>query len=58
MIRGGFKAVEFKLVDIEPGEFGIIGPNTIIFDEGDPIKREEEERLDGVGYDDIGGVRK
>jgi transitional endoplasmic reticulum ATPase len=26
--------------------------------QGDPIKREDEERLDEVGYDDIGGVRK
>ena len=32
--------------------------NTMIFDEGEPIKREEEEKLDGVGYDDIGGCRK
>jgi transitional endoplasmic reticulum ATPase len=58
LIRGGFKSVEFKLVDIEPGEFGIVAPNTLIFDQGEPIKREEEEKLDGVGYDDIGGVRK
>ena len=26
--------------------------------EGEPIKREDEERMDDVGYDDIGGVRK
>ena len=26
--------------------------------EGDPVKREDEERLDEIGYDDIGGVRK
>jgi len=25
--------------------------------EGEPIKREDEERLDGVGYDDIGAAR-
>ncbi|GKV53592.1 hypothetical protein SLEP1_g60111, partial [Rubroshorea leprosula] len=31
---------------------------TEIFWEGEAIKREDEERLDGVGYDDIGGVRK
>jgi len=30
----------------------------MIFDEGEPIKREDEEKLDGVGYDDIGGCRK
>ena len=36
----------------------IVAPNTMLFDEGEPIKREDEEKLDGVGYDDIGGCRK
>lgn len=26
--------------------------------QGEPIKREDEEKLDEVGYDDVGGVRK
>jgi ribosomal protein L11 len=30
----------------------------MLFDEGEPIKRADEEQLDGVGYDDIGGCRK
>lgn len=30
----------------------------MIFDEGEPIKRADEEQLDGVGYDDVGGCRK
>ena len=30
----------------------------MIHDEGEPVSREEEERADGVGYDDIGGMRK
>ena len=58
LVRGNFKAVEFKVVETDPGEFCIVAPNTMIFDEGEPIKREEEEKLDGVGYDDIGGCRK
>ena len=58
LVRGNFKAVEFKVVETDPGEFCIVAPNTMLFDEGDPIKREEEEKLDGVGYDDIGGCRK
>lgn len=58
LVRGNFKAVEFKVVETDPGEFCIVAPNTMIFDEGDPIKREDEEKLDGVGYDDIGGCRK
>lgn len=57
-MRGGFKAVEFKVVEVDPGEFCIVSPNTMLFDEGEPIKRADEEQLDGVGYDDIGGCRK
>lgn len=58
LVRGGFKAVEFKVVACEPGEFGIVAPNTMLFTEGEPVKREDEEKLDDVGYDDIGGCRK
>lgn len=36
-----------------------MAPDTRIHCEGDPIKREEEEEnINDVGYDDIGGVRK
>jgi len=58
LTRGGFKAVEFKIVATEPNEYGIVGPQTMLFTEGEPVKREEEEKLDEVGYDDIGGCRK
>ena len=58
LVRGGFKAVEFKVVEVDPGEYCIVSPNTMLFDEGEPIKRADEEQLDGVGYDDIGGCRK
>jgi len=58
LVRGGFKSVEFKVVETDPGEYVIVSPNTMIFDEGEPIKREDEEQLDGVGYDDVGGCRK
>lgn len=58
LVRGGFKAVEFKIVATEPQEFGIVAPTTMLFTEGEPIKREDEEKLDDVGYDDVGGCRK
>lgn len=58
LVRGNFRAVEFKVVATEPKEFGVVAPITTIYTEGDPIKREDEERLDDVGYDDIGGCRK
>jgi transitional endoplasmic reticulum ATPase len=47
------RAVEFKVVETDPVEFCIVAPDTVIHCEGDPIKREDEERLDDVGYDDI-----
>jgi len=58
LCRGGMRAVEFKVVDCEPAPSCIVAPDTMIHCEGEPIKREDEERLDGVGYDDIGGCKK
>jgi transitional endoplasmic reticulum ATPase len=52
------RAVEFKVVETDPEEYCIVAPDTVIHCEGEPIKREDEDRLDDVGYDDIGGVRK
>jgi len=46
------------VVETDPEKCCLVGPQTVIFDEGEPIKREDEERADGVGYDDIGGCRK
>merc|ERR1711862_185022 len=40
------------------GEFVIVAPDTSIHCEGEPVKREDEEKLDDVGYDDIGGCKK
>eukprot|EP00916_Digyalum_oweni_P010029 GHVL01016889.1.p1 GENE.GHVL01016889.1~~GHVL01016889.1.p1 ORF type:complete len:791 (+),score=179.11 GHVL01016889.1:39-2411(+) len=58
LVRSGFRPVEFKVVGTDPGEYCIVAPDTVIHCEGDPVKREEEERLDDVGYDDIGGCKK
>lgn len=33
-------------------------PETEIYCDGEPLKREDEERLDDVGYDDVGGCRR
>ena len=53
------RAVEFKVVDTDPTPFCIVAPDTVIHCEGEPIKREDEEdALNSIGYDDIGGVRK
>lgn len=59
LVRGGMRAVEFKVVETDPEPYCIVAPDTVIHCEGEPIKREEEEnKLAEVGYDDIGGVRK
>lgn len=58
LVRGGMRAVEFKVVETDPEEYCIVAPDTVIHCEGEAIKREDEERLDDIGYDDIGGVRK
>ncbi|CAF4417915.1 unnamed protein product, partial [Rotaria magnacalcarata] len=53
------RAVEFKVIETDPAPYCIVAPDTTIHNEGDPIKREEEEAsLNEIGYDDIGGLRK
>merc|ERR1712217_752193 len=58
LVRTGFRPVEFKVVGVDPGEFVIVAPDTVIHCEGEPVKREDEEKLDDIGYDDIGGGKK
>ncbi|KAK3042571.1 hypothetical protein RJ639_001565, partial [Escallonia herrerae] len=58
LVRGGMRSVEFKVIETDPGEYCIVAPDTEVFCEGEPIRREDEDRLDEVGYDDVGGVRK
>merc|ERR1712184_82944 len=59
IIRGGMRAVEFKVIETDPGPFCIVAPDTVIHCEGEPVKREEEDdALNSIGYDDIGGCRK
>jgi transitional endoplasmic reticulum ATPase len=58
MVRAGMRAVEFQVVETDPEEFCIVAPDTVIHCEGEPIKREDLEKMNDVGYDDIGGLRK
>ncbi|GAU44916.1 hypothetical protein TSUD_25790 [Trifolium subterraneum] len=58
LVRGGMRSVEFKVIECDPAEYCVVAPDTEIFCEGEPVKREDEDRLDEVGYDDVGGVRK
>lgn len=58
IVRGNFKPVEFKIVATDPGDFGIVTSATVLFTQGEPIIRDEENKMDSVGYEDIGGCRK
>ncbi|CEP62380.1 AAA family ATPase CDC48 LALA0_S05e04346g [Lachancea lanzarotensis] len=59
VVRGGMRQVEFKVVDVEPEEYAVVAQDTVIHSEGEPINREDEENnMNEVGYDDIGGCRK
>ena len=56
VVRGGMRAVEFKVIETDPAPFCIVAPDTVIHCEGEPVKREEEEdSLNAIGYDDVGG---
>lgn len=59
LVRSGMRAVEFKVVETDPDPYCTVAPETVIHCEGDPISREDEEKkLEEIGYEDIGGVRK
>merc|ERR1711935_662273 len=59
IVRGGMRAVEFKVIETDPAPYCIVAPDTVIHCEGEPVKREDEEdALNAIGYDDIGGCRK
>ncbi|KHJ99675.1 cell division protein 48 domain protein [Oesophagostomum dentatum] len=58
-VQAAMRTVEFKVVETDPSPACIVAPDTVIHYEGEAIKREEEEEnMNDVGYDDIGGVRK
>merc|ERR1719226_42018 len=59
LVRQAMHPVEFKVVETDPSPYCIVAPDTVIHCEGEPVKREDEEdALNAIGYDDIGGCRK
>lgn len=58
IIHKAMRSIEFKVINIEPESYGLVTPDTEIFCEGTPVKREDEENSNEIGYDDIGGCRK
>ncbi|RXK39200.1 transitional endoplasmic reticulum ATPase [Tremella mesenterica] len=58
-VRGGMRTVDFKVIEVDPAPYCIVASDTVIHTEGDPVDREaEEQNLNNVGYDDLGGCRK
>jgi len=58
-VSAAMRTVEFKVVETEPSPMCIVSSETMIFCDGEPIKRDdEEENINDIGYDDLGGVRK
>ncbi|XP_059286815.1 cell division cycle protein 48 homolog [Lycium ferocissimum] len=57
-VRGGMRCVEFKVMETDPPEYCIVAPETEIFVGDEPVKREDEDQLNSIGYDDVGGFRK
>ncbi|AEA38848.1 cell division control protein 48 (nucleomorph) [Cryptomonas paramecium] len=51
-------AVQFKIVQTEPTEYCIVGPDTLIYCEGSPLKREKYIETNRLGYDKVGGCHK
>lgn len=58
LVRMAMHPVEFKVVEMDPPPYGVVAPDTEIHCEGEPVRREDEEKADDVGYDDIGGCRR
>ena len=40
LVRGGMRAVEFKVIETDPSPYCIVAPETVIHSEGEPIKRQ------------------
>ncbi|TYI90906.1 hypothetical protein E1A91_D03G154900v1 [Gossypium mustelinum] len=57
-VRGGMRSVEFKVMETDPAEYCVVAAGIEFFCEGEPVRREDEDRLDKVSYDDVGGIRK
>ncbi|KAL4146733.1 hypothetical protein PRNP1_012597 [Phytophthora ramorum] len=46
LVRQAMHPVEFKVVETEPAPYCIVAPDTIIHCEGEPVRREDEEKMD------------
>lgn len=50
LVRGSMRAVEFKVVETDPSPHCIVAPDTVMYCEGEPIKREVCERYTNLWF--------
>lgn len=51
LVRGGMRAVEFKVIETDPSPYCIVAPDTVIHCEGEPVKREVGHSLFGYCHE-------
>jgi transitional endoplasmic reticulum ATPase len=65
------RAIEFKVEKVEvaaapaagqiksePAQCCIVSPDTLVYCEGEPVERPDDNDMNSIGYDDIGGCRE
>lgn len=57
-VNGESGLIEFQIIEIDPVDYCIVGPDTTIYCEGEPLRRENKVDGEEIGYDDIGGCKK
>lgn len=57
-IKNHEQSVEFKIMEIDPVDYCIVGPDTIIYCEGEPLQREKTTEESEICYDNVGGCQK
>ena len=57
-VNGESGLIEFQIIEIDPVDYCIVGPDTTIYCEGEPLRREKKVDGEEIGYDDIGGCKK
>jgi hypothetical protein len=58
LVRGGMRSVEFKVIETDPGEYCVVSPETKIFCEGEPVRREDEDSEDTMGEEIISSLNE
>merc|ERR1712100_569407 len=57
-VKGNDVLVEFKVMEIDPVDYCIVGPDTIIYCEGEPLQREKTTEESEICYGNVGGCQK